>query len=482
MRQVVLTAIAFLILAASTAIADILVYPLPGSKIAFILQGEVTPHPGRTVTFRHPRFGNLYFRLDDITYYKVPATRAIANRKLQDAVRGQDVRTCLDAGSWALHHGLLPQFYEAASACWKLDRENPDVKRLAALKQKLDMPLPASPTQEEEIRKFVPVGGKMQFARSKHFLLMHDTPPTKDPKSKKTRAEERLELLETVYESFMLKFYLEGYEIPLPKEPLKVVLFADKQDFLTFCNSIHAELTKTAGFYSRDVNIAVFFDQGTNEVYQLLDGLNTQLQAAKQRAVKVRTAGSADLVRFADTIQLLTAVARENADIEVVSHEATHQLAANTGLMPAEAPVPLWAAEGLATYFEAPKEAAWSGIGAVNKERLEWYRALAGDTEHCNIDFVASDRIFTQAGTDASVVAAYGQAWALTHFLMERHFDKLVQYYQVIAQKSSKELLSPEENLKIFEEVFGDKNRLNTEWRVYMRSLKTDVDRILEEE
>ena len=481
MRPFTLAATAMLMLAASAASADILVYPLPGSEMAFVLQGEVTPHPGRTVTFRHPRFGSLYFRLDDVTYYKVPSTRAIANRKLQDAIRGNDVRTCLQAGSWALHHGLLPQFYEAASASWKLDRDNAEVQRLAALKQKLDAPLPASAAQEEEIRKFVPVGGKMRFARSKHFLLMHDTLPTKDPKSKKTRAEERLELLEMVYESFLLKFYLEGYEIPLPQEPLKVVLFAHKQDFLTFCSSIHAELTKSAGFYSRDVNIAVFFDQGTNEIYQLLDGLNTQLQAVKQRAVKVRTAGSADLVRFADTIQLLTAVARENADIEVVSHEATHQLAANTGLMPNDAPVPLWAAEGLATYFEAPKEAAWSGIGAVNKERLEWYRALADDTRHCSIDFVASDRIFTHAGSDASVVAAYGQAWALTHFLMDRHFDKLVQYYQVIAKKPSKEPLSPEEHLKVFEQVFGEKERLNTEWRVYMRSLKTDVDRILEE-
>ena len=105
------------------------------------------------------------------------------------------------------------------------------------------------------------------------------------------------------------------------------------------------------------------------------------------------------MVRLADTIQLLTEVSRENSDIEVVSHEATHHMAGNTGLMPGDAPVPIWAAEGLATYFESPKEAAWSGIGSVNEERLRWYRGLERDKMHSNIDFIVSDQIFTRAAS-----------------------------------------------------------------------------------
>ena len=54
-----------------------------------------------------------------------------------------------------------------------------------------------------------------------------------------------------------------------------------------------------------------------------------------------------------------------------------------------------------------------------------------------------------------STVHAYGQAWALTHFLMNRHYNKLMEYYQRLGQRKSEELLKPEENLAIFEEVFG---------------------------
>ena len=483
MRCLFLGLCALLALSPSAVRADILLYPLPGTNLAFVLQGKVRPNPGGTVTFNHPRFGNLYFSLDKVRYYKAPSTLTIANGKQQKAVRDGDVEACLEAGRWALHHGLLPEFYQTASAAWKLDRNHPAVKRLATLKRKLDAPPPASAKQELEMREYVPVGEHMRFVRSRHFLLMHDTPPTKGGKSKKTRAEERLELLETVYESFLLKFCLEGFDLEVPKEHLKVVLFANKQDYLEFGELLKPDLSKAAGFYDKKSNTAVFFDQGTNEAYQVLDGLNRELQAAKQRAIKDRAPGARDLVRFADTLQLLTAVARENSDIEVVSHEATHQLAANTGLMPNESPVPVWAAEGLATYFESPKEAAWSGIGAVNKERLDWYQALASDREHSNIDFVVSDKVFMHAASGGAVMAAYGQAWALTHFLMDRHFDKLIKYYQLIGQKRSDKQLSAEENQEAFEEIFGDvRTGLDLEWRTYMGSLKTDVERVLEEQ
>lgn len=487
MRHLLFVVCALLALSPCAARADLLLYPLPGTNIAFVLQGKVTVNPGRTVTFRHPRFGNLYFSLQNIQYYETETTLAIANQRIQKAKLDKDVEACLEAGRWALHHGLLPQFYEAASAAWQLDRNHPTVQRLASLRGKMLAPVPASADQERQMREFVSTGRRMKFQRSAHFLLMHDTPPTTDKRSRKTRADVRLELLETVYESFLLKFCLEGYELEVPKERLKVVLFSDMKDFHSFGDVLKPDLSKAAGFYYKPSNTAVFYDQGTNEIYQVLDQINQALQAQKDRAIKDHgmfggrgRVGTKDLVRFAQTIQLLTKVAKENADIEVVSHEATHQMAANTGLMPNEAPVPLWAAEGLATYFESPKEAAWSGIGAVNRERLDWYRELVGDTAHSNVDFIVSDSIFMLAAADEAVGHAYGQAWALTHFLMDRHFDKLARYYQVIAEKRSEEQLSADEYREAFNQVFGeDKRALEIEWREYMRALKTDVEQVL---
>ena len=148
---------------------------------------------------------------------------------------------------------------------------------------------------------------------------------------------------------------------------------------------------------------------------------------------RTRVAGGGEIIRMAKTIELLVDIDGENQEIEVVTHEATHQLAANSGLMDREAFQVRWAHEGLASYFESPKEATWAGIGAVNEQRLEYYRILALDPEHSKLEFIVTDRIFDHAGNHFSVLAAYGQAWALTHFLMDQHLGELVEFYRKMA-------------------------------------------------
>ena len=482
MRGMILGLGGLLVFSCAVARADIVLYKIPGSSLVFVLQGSASTNPGKTITFRHPRYGTLYFALENVRKFEVPSTRSIAERKRRKAENDNDVAACIDAARWALHNGLLPQFYEAASAAWKMDSQHPTLIRLAGMNRKIKEPLPESKELEQDMRKFVRVGRSLRFQRSEHFLLLHDTSDEKDPITKKTRAEERLELLETVYKSFLLKFSLEGFDLEVPKQRLKVVLFSEKQDYLRFVDMLGPGLSKASGFYDRVNNISVFYDQGTDEEFKDLYALNAQLQDQKRSLMKDRLPGTREIVRLADTIQLLTDVARENLDIEVVSHEATHHMAGNTGLMPADAPVPVWAAEGLATYFESPKEAAWSGIGAVNDERLQWYKDLEKDRKHSNIDFIVSDRIFSRAANLGSTLHAYGQAWAFTHFLMAKHFDKLFQWYMLIAKKTKDDAITEKDLVESFNEVFG-KNRLalDIEWRQYMRTLKTDLQRVLEE-
>lgn len=480
MRRFLAALLALAAFSPTRCAADILLYPLKGTDLTFVLQGEVVVNPGGTLTFQHA-MGKLHFRVEDVRWFKVPPIATIANQKVQKSVQSKDVRTCLKAGSWALHHGLLGDFYRAAAAAWQLAPDDPMVQRLAMLKRQMDASLPASDKQEKELRAYVPDGEQMQIIRSKHFLVLHDTAPAPTGRSKKSRAEQRIELLENVYQSFLFKFCLAGVNLDVPKEHLKVVLFAEKDKYLKFASD-KPGLSKAAGFYSLESNISVFYDQGTSKMYKALDELNQELQALKTKAVRQRSRNAADVVHLTDTIMLLSLLSRENADIEVVSHEATHHMAAATGLMPNEAKVPVWAAEGLATYFESPEEAAWSGIGAVNKSRLKWYHGLAKDQEHSNIDFIVSDKIFAHVANDGAMLHAYGQAWALTHFLMERYPQKLVDYYRLVGQRRLKTFASPEENLAAFDQVFGaNKDSLTSQWRDYMSGLKTDVDTVLEQ-
>src|SRR5438132_1476773 len=51
--------------------ADFVVYHLPGSSARFVLQGKTGANPGGSVTFKHAKFGTLYFDLKDVKIYKV---------------------------------------------------------------------------------------------------------------------------------------------------------------------------------------------------------------------------------------------------------------------------------------------------------------------------------------------------------------------------------------------------------------------------
>jgi len=474
-------------LAPSAARADIVFYVRGG--LVFQFEGEAKVDSGRTVTFRHPQFGTFYFGFDDVQIYKAESARSIATKKLKKAK--DDADACIEAARWCLHHGFLDQFYAAASAAWRLKHDHPTVQRLAHLKRRMDAPLPIEKSQEAEMLKYIRTTKNMEFLRSKHFLLMHNTKPSDNKRLKKVRkkqlapAEQRLELLEKVYESFLIKFYLEGLEVELPKEPLKVVLFAERDDFEAYCEATDSGRKKAAGLYDKRSNIAVFYDQGTSEGYKGLDEVQTQYSEAARMAILQRSPVAKGLVRFSKSLDLVIELAKLNQDIEVVSHECTHQMAANTNLMPNESGTPVWVAEGIATYFESPREAAWAGIGTVNEERLKLYRAMADDEEHCNVEFIASDDIFMRAGSDASVLHAYGQSWALPHFLMAHHFDELVKFYKLLAARKIKmgKAFPPKENVAVFKKAFGDNlSVLNAQWRRYMKSLKTDVERIIEGE
>ena len=120
------------------------------------------------------------------------------------------------------------------------------------------------------------------------------------------------------------------------------------------------------------------------------------------------------------------------------------------------------------------------GVGAVNATRLRSYRRVARDSERASLELLVSDMLFDVARGQAEVVDAYGNAWALTHFLMENHFEKLVDYYrrcsEVEEDADGKILRST--LVDIFKEVFGDMRLLERDFHGYMATLKPDIERM----
>jgi hypothetical protein len=208
-----------------------------------------------------------------------------------------------------------------------------------------------------------------------------------------------------------------------------------------------------------------------------LDEMNADLKRAKNQARG--TAVSRDTAHLSNTIDLLVKVAKEEDDIEVVSHEATHQLAGNTGLMPRGKIALRWAHEGLASYFETSSDAVWNGIGAVNEGRLRSYKRVSSDESRRSIELLINDLLFDGARNIREEVDAYGQAWALTHYLMENKPAKLVEYYRRTSElDSSQGSIQRKELVDIFADVFGDLNKLEADWHLYMQSIETDIDRL----
>ncbi len=321
----------------------------------------------------------------------------------------------------------------------------------------------------------------MKFAVSQHYVLMHDTDDHELDRKKRTRASKRLELMELLYASYFFKFALEGNLLPTPNEHLMVVLFGDQQDYDHYVHRLDPKLKQAAGFWSSKNNVAVYFDQGTTRHHLAVRQAADQLQGIKNGLVRARVRGSRDIVQFANALDKIVEISREQSDVSVVTHEATHQLAGNTGLLPRGELSLLWAHEGLATYFETPDGAGWGGIGAVNEERLNWYKALQQLPDESKLEFVISDKIFDYAKSSEATVAAYGQAWALTHFLMETRFADLMRYYEAVSKLEVSERGIPRQKLvHVFVDIFGDLDPLEDEWRAYMRGLSTDTERLLE--
>jgi hypothetical protein len=294
----------------------------------------------------------------------------------------------------------------------------------------------------------------------------------------------RLNLLEKVYESYFLAFAFDGLFLRPPTDLLEVVLFSEHKDFLMMERRLKVgPLRQVAGFYLPEDNIAIFYDSGTTPQFMQLQRLSDELQVIKEAMKRTRQPGGGEVIRMAATIQLMVDIQRESEDVSTVSHEAVHQLAANTDLLPRGVPFVRWVHEGLASFFESSKMAKWSGVGVVDQDRIGYYRLLEGDPARGSLEFIVSDLGFVVEGVLGNQLPAYGQAWGLTHFLFHKRFDQLMRYYREIRSTPSDATLQEKGKylLDTFDEVFGDRTKLELEWRRYMRTLKTDIERLAED-
>ena len=220
--------------------------------------------------------------------------------------------------------------------------------------------------------------------------------------------------MEQLYRSFSRYFATRGWTPVEPRFPLVAVVLPDRAEFLQHAALDKAELLPgTVGYYSGRTNRIVLYQGDGNE-----------------------SAGG----------------------WQIVLHEATHQIAFNTGIHNRFAPPPLWLAEGLSTLFEAT--GVWNtrqSLGPQDRIHSSQLRAFQRDAairlQRMGLAaFVSSDEPFSVAPD-----TAYAMSWALTFFLAETVPKDYVRYVRRVADRPNFAQYPPDQRLADFRRVFGDK-------------------------
>lgn len=464
----------FLVGMNGSARADFILYTFPGSRAPLVLEGKVRSQSSSIVDFVYPGFPSVSLARENVVVVKSPSKVEEYRRLLTVAQRSKSVDDYLAAAEFAIRGSKLREFYECCSAAYKIAPDNPTLHRLIEARKRIRRPVSGFSDAESKLRQATNQPS-MKIARSNHYVMLHDLPSRN---SKNPRVEKRLELLEQVYEAFILKFAFLGVVLDPPTEPLMICLFSEERDYFRYATSIDPSLKDAAGFWSPADNIATFYDRGTTEEMKKLTKLIEDLRRARTQAKG--TPRAKEIAQLSNSLDLIVKIAKDESDVEVVSHEATHQLAGSTGLMPRDKLGMLWSHEGLASYFETPAGGGWGGVGSINAKRLRGYRSIAGDPRRNKLELLISDFLFDGSSDTQSIIDAYGGAWALTHYLMQKYPLQLVDYYRQCAELSTSEgPITRQQTVDIFKEVFGGIEKLEQDFAIYMSQQQSQSERLM---
>lgn len=253
-------------------------------------------------------------------------------------------------------------------------------------------------------------------------------------------------LFERLYAAFQKYWSNLGFELSEPEFPLAALIFADERQFAQFATKDAGPDAATAkGYFSADTNRIVLYDLS---------------------ATSKGSAGS--------DAEVARRLAAAPFNVATVVHEATHQIAFNSGMHVRYADNPLWLVEGMAMYFETPdltSRTGWKTAGAVNDLRLGQFRQQLEKRPADSLQsLIASDARFTDA---EQMGPAYAEAWALNYFLIKARKKAYVAYLQTLAAKSRLIFDDPATRLAEFRAAFGDDLRqLDQEFVRYVMKLK----------
>jgi Protein of unknown function (DUF1570) len=175
---------------------------------------------------------------------------------------------------------------------------------------------------------------------------------------------------------FLTHFRTRGFDVNLPTRRLTVLAFRDERPFVKLAE--HAP-PGTMGFYSLPSNWLALFD-------------------------------------FRNVPMSPNASGQTN--METLTHEATHQLSFNTGLLVRGGDIPLSIVEGLAMYCERRRLFGRSAPGQLNLRRLDELAHIRRREPWVGATELLSDDRACFRRTGDRMLLSYSESWLLVYHLM----------------------------------------------------------------
>lgn len=267
-------------------------------------------------------------------------------------------------------------------------------------------------------------GNQFEVSSIRHFVVVF-------PRGERDLWAGRFEEL---YNRFEHYFRVRGFEVKEPLYPLVAVVFRNQDEYLRAAAAGGTPMhPNTLGHYLPKSNRVFLYDVTAED-------------------------SKADWSENASTI----------------IHEATHQLAFNTGIHQRFAVQPRWLVEGLATMFEA--KGVWNGFydrtqsDRVNPGRLAGFRDFVAKRRLPGslATFLTTDTLFQSDGD-----GAYAEAWALSFYLCETQPRFYAEYLNRVGERPMFSDYPAVERMADFQAVFGsDLKMIEKRFLRYMEEVK----------
>jgi hypothetical protein len=255
------------------------------------------------------------------------------------------------------------------------------------------------------------------------------------------RAKQYAELFADIYRTFRANFGARGFRLSKPEFPLVAIVLRDRKSFHAYQRADGVPIRgQLLGYYHPVSNRVALFEPRTVAVSKNRWAWQPPLAVAQLKT------------RF-DTFGTIEASLEDT-----IIHEATHQVAFNTGLHTRIGPTPRWVVEGLATVFEADGVRHRNTVGIasaksrINRGRFIGFQNYVGKRRKPKSleSFIADDKLPGLTALDF-----YGQSWALSFYLMETRSGQYAGFLKQIAARDPLKPYTATQRVADFKTAFG---------------------------